>query len=161
MSKVLNFLKNAGVTFYLNVVAAMLVLAAMIALLISNGVSGYALNNSAGAITAAVFALLAAIAVAVTGLKFGNQHIITFVLRVVVIALAMYAVCELTNSRTTVAGALWTWDKNNPIAQNALNTAIVSGVFYVLAILPALVCAFFNGNNKIAKGEVADSAVTE
>lgn len=145
----LDFLKKAGLTFYLNVAAGVLALIGWIIFLVTNGTAGYAVVGGATGITLGILAVLLIAAATYASIKFGAQHYITAALKLVALVFLMVAIGVLLGDRANLASGLFTWDSGNSLGWSVFSTSVTCGVFLLLSVIVLIVSAFFNNTKKI------------
>jgi hypothetical protein len=148
----LDFIKKAGVTFYLNVIAAVLTLVAAIIYIATNATRGYAVINGGMGIAFVIIALLLIVGGTYLSLKFGSQHFLKAIADVLAIVLICVAFGVLLSDRVGIASSLFTWDSHNANGWAAFYSSIVCLVFMLLAVLVIIVNAFFDNSKKVVKG---------
>ena len=149
----LDFLKKAGVTFYLNVAAGLLALIGWIIYLVTNATAGYAIVGGGVGIALGLLAVLMIAGAAYTSIRFGAQHYITAAIKIAAMVFVMVTLGVLLLDRVGLASSLLTWDSHNALGWSVFNTSIVCAVFLLLSAITLIVCAFF----KNEKAETANA----
>jgi hypothetical protein len=139
-----DFLKKAGVTFYLNVVACILSLVASILFIASNATRGYAVLNGGAGIAFAVLAVLLIAGGAFLSIKFGSQHYLTAIVKLVALVFLCLAMGILLSDRVGLASSLFTWDSHNSVGWGAFYSSVVCIIFILLSVIILIVNAFFD-----------------
>ena len=150
-----DFIKNAGVIFWLNAAACLLSFIGMILLAVSNGIRGYAITGGGTAVALAVIGFILAAVATFGTFKFGSQHFITAIARVVSIVLIAVAFGILLSDRVGLASSLFTWDSHNEVGWNAFNLSIGSAVLMLISIIVMILCAFMNNKKKVNSASMA------
>lgn len=139
------FLKNAGIKFYISVVAFVLTLVAWIIMLVSNAVVGYSLQNAALSITFGVISLVVMAAGIVLSFKL---NLISDILMFIAFILVGVALSLTLADRVYLASGLFTWDHDNALGWQAFYTALTSVVFYLVTEVALIVAAFMSGKKE-------------
>ena len=135
--------KKIGVLFYINVAVFVLTLVGFIFAIISNSNPGFAFTNSTLVIVFSIIALVAACGAAFSELQFGNQSIITFVARAIVVALLALTITFIADNRVVDIVNLTSWDTENAVGWSAFYTGAVAMGLYLIAIIASIVVGFF------------------
>lgn len=149
MKKITDFLKHAGIPFYLGAGAALAAFIGMIMLIVTNGVNGYALESGGATITLGVFTVLLAAASAACSAKFGGQHPISAVVRLAALVSGTAVAGLLLLSRVMLYSALVSWDEFNTVGWEAFNTALAGIILFAVAAVALIVSAFFNRRKNV------------
>lgn len=136
----MKFFKNKGVTLWLDFAVCLLCLGAVIALFVTNGVRGYALDGLT--LACGILTLLFALGGTVASLFFRPDHLLTVGLKFVSLVLAAITLSKIILSRVVLVSALFTWDPHNALGWSALYSSIATLVLFLLAIVVLIVCAF-------------------
>ena len=135
--------------FYVNVATCVLALVGWIMLLVTNGVEGNKLENAGVAIALGIIGVLLIAGGTFASLKFGSQHFITAAIRLLGLVCVMIMVLFLVMGRAETAAAALTYEGNEGLTVQAFYTAVVSGVFSLVAVLAIIVTSFFTTEKKI------------
>ena len=133
--------KKIGVLFYINVAVFVLTLVGFIFAIISNSNPGFAFTTLV--IVFSIIALVGACGAAFSELQFGNQSIITFVARAIVVALLALTITFIADNRVVDIVNLTSWDTENAVGWSAFYTGAVAMGLYLIAIIASIVVGFF------------------
>lgn len=145
----LNWLKKLGVAGYASILGAVFSLVAMI-IYIVNSTTGYLAGSSVNAlpIIFAILAILLFVVKVALPEKLQNHWLDSFILLAAVVLLSV-SICVFVDARTDVAGNQWFIPGMATDAQGAcLSVAIAGVVFYVLAVVAAIVAGFCGTKKK-------------
>lgn len=142
-----NFIKNAGLTFFINVLTFILSLIGLIFMLVANGHQGYGLDNVL-VIVAQIATLVIIAALTVLSLKFGAQNPFTVALKLFAILFISYSFSVIISSRVLLISALFSWDSHNELGWSVFYDSIVSVVCYLFAVISIIVGGFLGGKKR-------------
>jgi hypothetical protein len=145
-----DFLKKAGVTFYLDVAAGVLSLVAAILFIATNAARGFAVLNGGMGIAFAVIGLVLIAGGAYLSIRFGAQHFLTAIVKLVALVFLCLAIGVLLSDRVGLASSLFTWDSHNSAGWSAFYSSVVSIIFMLLAVIVLIVNAFLDNKKKDA-----------
>ena len=143
-----DFMKKAGIMFWINVATVVLALVGWVMYMVTNSVEGHAFANSAMGLAFGIIAVVLVAAGAFTTVKFGSQNIITFVVKTAALVLIMVAVAIVLADRAVTIVNLMTWDNENTVAWNAFYTTVVSVAFYLVAVFTIIATAFMDNKKE-------------
>lgn len=141
----MNFLKKFGISCYINVVAAILILVSMILSIISSTNIGFAIDELGYVIAFSIISLLGIVSSYFIAKKFGN-NLLSYVPLLVAAVLSGICFIFVLNSRTYLIGTLWVTqlDLSNPYAVAAMGTGAPAFIMYCISMVIIAVSAFFN-----------------
>ena len=141
----MEFIKKAGLTFWLNAAAGVTALVAFIIMLVSNATPGYGVNMSGLAIAAGIIAVLAIGGAAyLAETKYDGQNPIVVGLNLVALVLVMVVFGLLLGSRADLAAGLFTYDSHNAVGWGALYSSVAAMVFIFITVALLIVTAFLS-----------------
>lgn len=165
MDKILKFLKEREIDFYLCCAAALLLIIALVIAGISCSGPGYLFSQFYFVIICSIAALILTAAVICIPIFFssGDKLMVTImtavqtVLMIGVIALSTYCIIIMIDGKLQLMGNIWfsNLERGKPVPEFALNAGVVSMVFYLLSIIMLSAGAFFTPRfiNKTIKEE--------
>lgn len=142
------FLKKAGVGFYLSAAACLLALVGFIVFIVTNGTAGYEIPNGTLGIVLGVASVAATAAAAYTHAHSGAQSPVTVALKLIALACIMGTLGILIADRAGLASAIFTYDSGNAVGWGVFYTSVVSMVFLLLSVILLIVTGFMEGKNK-------------
>lgn len=135
-------MKNKGISFYLIIANAIFAIIGLIFSFISSndGFPVINLNIVIGSIIAVIVIDIIILALANTGIN----KLVLDVLRLISVALPTLALGVMIYDRAELMGYVWfsQLEAGNPVAMSAMNNAVVSWVFFVLAAFSAIIGGF-------------------
>ena len=144
-----DFIKKAGIYFWLNVATVALALVGAIILMVTNGTTGYALENAEIGIAFAVISVAMIAAATFTSYKFGEQSVYTTVLKLVALVLISVERIVLVNSRAELVTGLLSWDAHNTLGWSVFNTSLAAIIILVIANILLIVSGFLGNKKKV------------
>jgi len=145
------FIKKAGLTFWLSAAACLLALIGAIIFIATNATAGYAVLNGGLGIAMAIIGAVLIAGGAYLTMKFGAQHYITAAVKLVALVLLCVALGVLINDRAGLVADLFTWDSHNALGWSVFSTSVVAMVFILLSVVTLIVCAFFGDKKQAAE----------
>lgn len=143
-----DFIKKAGVSFWLNIATGVLALVGAIILIVTNGTTGYALENAGLGITFAVISLVLVAVATFTSYKYGEHSIYTTVLKLIILGLISVEIAVLVSSRAELVTGLLSWDSHNALGWSVFNTSLAGIILLVLANIVLIVSGFLGAKKK-------------
>ena len=141
-----DFIKKAGLAFWLSIAAGMFAVIGAIIMIVTNMTAGYVIINGTMGIAMALIAVALIAAGCYATYKLGAENYITAAVRLVALVLLMVAFGVLLGDRVGLAADLLTWDSHNALGWSVFYTSVAAMVFILLSALVLVVCAFFKGN---------------
>lgn len=139
----MEFIKKAGLTFWLNAAAGLTALIAFIIMLVSNATPGYVIDAVGLAIAAAIIAVLAIGGAAyLAETKFDGQNPIVAGLNLLALVLEMVVFGIILMGRVVLASALFSFDSRNLVGWGAFNSSVAAMVFIFITVALLIVTAF-------------------
>ncbi len=146
----LNFIKKQGIAVYISAFAALLALIAMIFALVSSSVVGYTISGIAWVVVLTILTILlvASLPILTAKVKIPGFPYIGLLLSVV-LTIACFGI--IISARAYLVGTLWVTnlDSTNSLAVQAMNTATVAFVLYLLSAVLLVVASFFKADRTV------------
>lgn len=138
-------LKKPGISCYINVVAALLILVSMFLTIASSTNIGFSIDELGYIIAFSIIAILAIAGSYFLSLKFGN-NLLSYLPLLLAAVLAGLCFIFVLNARTYLIGTLWVTqlDLSNPYAVAAMNTGAPAFIMYCISMVILAVGSFFN-----------------
>lgn len=138
-------LKKPGISCYINVVAALLILVSMFLTIASSTNIGFSIDELGYIIAFSIIAILAIAGSYFLSLKFGNK-LVSYLPLLVAAVLSGLCFIFVLNARTYLIGTLWVTqlDLSNPYAVAAMNTGAPAFIMYCISMVILAVGSFFN-----------------
>lgn len=138
-------LKKPGISCYINVVAALLILVSMFLTIASSTNIGFSIDELGYIIAFSIIAILAIAGSYFLSLKFGNK-LVSYLPLLVAAVLSGLCFIFVLNARTYLIGTLWVTqlDLSNPYAVAAMNTGAPAFIMYCVSMVILAVGSFFN-----------------
>lgn len=142
------FIKKAGLDFWLSAAACLLALIGAILFIATNATAGYSVLNGGFGIAMAIIAVILIAGGGLATVKFGPQHYITAAVKLIALVLLCVALGVLINDRAGLAADILTWDSHNALGKRVFATSVVALVFILLSAVTLIVCAFLDGKKQ-------------
>lgn len=138
-------LKKPGISCYINVVAALLILVSMFLTIASSTNIGFSIDELGYIIAFSIIAILAIAGSYFLSLKFGNK-LVSYLPLLAAAVLSGLCFIFVLNARTYLIGTLWVTqlDLSNPYAVAAMNTGAPAFIMYCISMVILAVGSFFN-----------------
>ena len=135
-------LKKAGISFYLNLAACLLLIVGFILAIVSNAKPGFSYANATSVMIFSAVGLIAFLASVFCELKFGTHHMITFFVKWIAVLAVSIAFCLIAETRISNAGNLLSWDTENKVGLSALYNGFAAIILYVASVVLFIVTTF-------------------
>lgn len=136
-------LKKLTVPFFMQVAAFVLALVGIIVVAVSNGTENYSIPSANLVFLFGIMGLILSACTPLVSLKFGNDHILAFLVRALAMAFISVCLCIVITNRVEVAGT-FSFDRENTAAIFAFTSAMVAVGFLLVADIALIVSSFFS-----------------
>ncbi|MDO5405753.1 MAG: hypothetical protein Q4F28_00310 [Eubacteriales bacterium] len=138
-----SFLKKQGAGFYVNILAVIAAVAALITMVMCSTISeGDALNSFTLLVTGAVAGILLILAALYASNRFGNYDFVSTIAVMAAVALFSAVICGIIMSRILLISGLFSWNSKNMVGWQVFYASVTSIVCYVVSIVLMIIGSF-------------------
>ena len=136
------FLKKAGLNFWMGAVGSLLAFVGAILFIVTNASVGYEVSLGGLGVAFGIIAFLLMAGATYLGTRMGNKHFVVAAMNLIAMVLLTVVIGLLLLSRVDLASGLFTWESSNLVGWSVFTTSVVAIVFLLLAVIVLIVGAF-------------------